>query len=96
MEPTLTNLEYLYRFCKEDRSRMERYVNMYIQGSPVMYEDLRSKLAVGDVEGMAVAPFSLAGQRSIDMDLGGVASGACYVLATRNGQQRAIRIMVQH
>jgi len=42
-----------------------------------------------------VAPFSVAGQRTIDMDLGGVASGAYYLLATRNGEQTIIKIMVQ-
>jgi len=42
-----------------------------------------------------VAPLSVAGQRSIDMDLGGIASGAYYLLATRNGEQQVIKIMVQ-
>ncbi len=42
-----------------------------------------------------IAPFSLAGQRTIDMDLGELASGAYYLLATRNGEQRVIKIMVQ-
>ena len=40
-------------------------------------------------------PFSVAGQRTIDMDLSDVAAGAYYLLATRNGEQQVIKIMVQ-
>lgn len=42
-----------------------------------------------------LAPFTVAGQRAIDMDLSDVASGAYYLLATRNGEQQLIKIMVQ-
>ena len=42
-----------------------------------------------------LAPFNVAGQRAIDMDLSDVASGAYYLLATRNGEQQVIKIMVQ-
>lgn len=56
---TLTDLAYLERFCKGDRARMERYVNMYIQGSPAMFADLGSKLAAGDAEGLAIVAHSL-------------------------------------
>lgn len=42
-----------------------------------------------------VASFTVAGQRAIDMDLGEVATGAYYVLATRNGEQTVLKIMVQ-
>ncbi len=42
-----------------------------------------------------VTPFTMAGQRSIDMDLSDVAAGAYYLLATRNGEQQVIKIMVQ-
>jgi hypothetical protein len=41
-----------------------------------------------------VAPFSLTGQPTIDMDLGDVAPGAYYLLATRNDEQQVIKIMV--
>ena len=42
-----------------------------------------------------LAPFTVAGQRAIDMDLSDVAAGAYYLLATRNGEQQVIKIMVQ-
>ena len=42
------------------------------------------------------APFTVAGQRAIDMDLSGVASGVYYLLATRNDQQTILKLMVQH
>jgi|GEM_PF-589834 len=42
-----------------------------------------------------LAPFSVVGQRTIDMDLSDVAAGAYYLLATRNGEQQVIKIMVQ-
>ncbi|MBK7270067.1 MAG: T9SS type A sorting domain-containing protein [Flavobacteriales bacterium] len=42
-----------------------------------------------------IAPFTIAGQRSITMDLASVAPGAYYLIATRNGEQQAIKVMVQ-
>ena len=42
-----------------------------------------------------IAPFTIAGQRSITMDLASVAPGAYYMIATRNGEQQAIKVMVQ-
>lgn len=42
------------------------------------------------------APFTLAGPRTTDVDLSGLAAGAYYLLATRNGAQQAIRVMVEH
>ena len=59
MEGMNIDLDYLKRFCKEDRSRMERYVNMYIQGSPALFQDLLTKVEAGDAEGLAVAAHSL-------------------------------------
>lgn len=59
MEGPLTSLDYLFRFCKEDRARMERYVNMYLQGSPAMFQDLKAKMDAGDAEGLAVSAHSL-------------------------------------
>jgi len=56
--PTI-DLDYLSRFCKEDRSRVERYVSMYVQGSPALFADLTAKLEAGDSEGLAVAAHSL-------------------------------------
>ena len=54
-----TDLAYLGRFCKEDRSRMERYVHMYLEGAPALFQDLVAKQEAGDAEGLAVAAHSL-------------------------------------
>ena len=54
-------------------------------------------IAVYDATGRVVkAPILVSGKRTLQMDLEDMASGVYHVLATRNGQQRAIRIMVQH
>lgn len=53
------DLAYLDRFCKGDRTRMERYVEMYLKGSSTLYEDLKSKVAAADGEGAARAAHSL-------------------------------------
>lgn len=53
------DLAYLERFCKGDRSRMERYVDMYLRGSPALYEDLKAGLANADGDGLARAAHSL-------------------------------------
>lgn len=58
-------------------------------GSPI-------RVTVNDGLGrQVVAPFIIAGQRSISMDLGDVAPGAYYLVATRNGEQQAVKVMVQ-
>jgi HPt (histidine-containing phosphotransfer) domain-containing protein len=59
MHGTHTDLAYLGRFCKEDRSRMERYVHMYLEGAPALFHDLVARLEAGDAEGLAVAAHSL-------------------------------------
>ncbi len=53
------DLQYLSRFCKEDRSRMERYVNLYLNGSPEMFAELLANVEASDAEGLAVAAHSL-------------------------------------
>lgn len=53
------DLAYLERFCKGDRSRMERYVDMYLRGAPALYEDLKVGLANADGDGLARAAHSL-------------------------------------
>jgi len=42
-----------------------------------------------------LAPFIVVGQRTMEMDLSAVASGAYYLLAMRNGEQQVFKIMVQ-
>ena len=54
------------------------------------------RVTVNDGLGRQVlAPFTIAGQRSISMDLGNVAPGAYYLIATRNGAQQVMKAMVQ-
>ncbi|MBK6830927.1 MAG: Hpt domain-containing protein [Flavobacteriales bacterium] len=53
------DLEYLERFCKGDRSRMEKYIRMYLDASPGLFADLAAKAGSGDAEGLAVAAHSL-------------------------------------
>ncbi|MEO8591042.1 MAG: Hpt domain-containing protein [Flavobacteriales bacterium] len=59
MESTHTDLAYLERFCKGDRSRMEKYVQLYLQGAPALFANLDRALRAGDGEGLAVAAHSL-------------------------------------
>ncbi|MEO8067415.1 MAG: Hpt domain-containing protein [Flavobacteriales bacterium] len=59
MESTHTDLAYLERFCKGDRSRMEKYVHMYLQGAPDLFQKLKALLDDGDGEGLVVAAHSL-------------------------------------
>ena len=55
-----------------------------------------TRVTVNDGLGRQVlAPLTIAGQRNISMDLGNVAPGAYYLIATRNGEQRAMKVMVQ-
>ncbi len=54
-----TDLGYLERFCKGDRSRMEKYIGMYLQGAPDLFTRLQALQAAGDGEGLAVAAHSL-------------------------------------
>lgn len=53
------DLGYLERFCRGDRSRMEKYIRMYIDASPGQFADLAAKVAAGDAEGLALATHSL-------------------------------------
>jgi HPt (histidine-containing phosphotransfer) domain-containing protein len=53
------DLVYLERFCKGDRSRMEKYIRMYLDASPGLFGQLAGKVATGDAEGLAVTAHSL-------------------------------------
>ena len=53
------DLDYLERFCKGDRERMEKYIRMYLDASPGLFADLAAKAAAGDVDGLALAAHSL-------------------------------------
>ena len=59
MEPALTDLEYLERFCKDDRTRMERYISMYLQGAPDLFAKLTEALAANDGDALAISAHSL-------------------------------------
>ena len=53
-------------------------------------------MTVNDGLGRQVlAPFTVAGQRTIEMDLGSVAPGAYYLIAIRNGDRQVMKVMVQ-
>jgi HPt (histidine-containing phosphotransfer) domain-containing protein len=54
-----TDLTYLERFCKGDRSRMEKYVRMYLQGATGLFAKLTDALAADDGEALAVSAHSL-------------------------------------
>lgn len=58
MEAPLTDLAYLERFCKGDRSRMEKYVRMYLAGAPELFAKMDAALAAQDGESLAVAAHS--------------------------------------
>jgi HPt (histidine-containing phosphotransfer) domain-containing protein len=58
MDAPLTDLAYLERFCKSDRARMEKYIQMYLIGAPDLFEKMNSALAAQDGESLAVAAHS--------------------------------------
>lgn len=54
-------------------------------------------IAVYDATGREVkAPFNMVGLGRVDLDLGDAAPGAYYLLATHDGRQRAVKLVVQH
>lgn len=53
------DLDYLHRFCKGDRSRMEWYIRLYLECSPELFGALAAKAGSGDAEGLAVAAHDL-------------------------------------
>ena len=59
MDGPLIDLAYLERFCKGDRSRMLKYIQMYLHGAPGLFAKLKELLSTGDNEGLAVAAHSL-------------------------------------
>lgn len=59
MQHTYIDLAYLERFCKGDRSRMEKYIRMYLQGAPDLFANLNVLVVAGDGEGLAVAAHSI-------------------------------------
>ena len=53
------DLAYLARFCKGDRSRMERYIRMYLESVPGLFAGLVERVNADDAEGLAAAAHSL-------------------------------------
>lgn len=53
MNPTWTDLEHLRIRCHGDTERMKRYIMMFLQGTPSLFEALRSQLDLGDLEGLS-------------------------------------------
>ena len=59
-------------------------------------DDAPMTITVYDGTGRTVkAQFPVAGKRTVALDLGEVAPGAYYLMATREGQTRAVKIMVE-
>jgi HPt (histidine-containing phosphotransfer) domain-containing protein len=59
MDVPSIDLDYLERFCKGDKGRMERYIRMYLEASPTLFEQLMDKATQSDAEGLAIAAHSL-------------------------------------
>ncbi len=53
------DIGYLERFCKGDRTRMEKYIRMYLEAAPGMFTRLREHLRAADAGALAVAAHSL-------------------------------------
>lgn len=62
MAETHIDLAYLERFCKGDKTRMEKYIKLYVDGAPALFDVLRSRSEAGDGEGLAVAAHTLRAQ----------------------------------
>ncbi|HRO40984.1 MAG TPA: hypothetical protein PLV70_03615 [Flavobacteriales bacterium] len=59
MEATHTDLGFLEQFCKGDRTRMEKYIGIYLNGAPAGFALMEERMHAGDSEGLAVAAHSL-------------------------------------
>ncbi|MBK7087017.1 MAG: T9SS type A sorting domain-containing protein [Flavobacteriales bacterium] len=70
--------------------------NGWFQLRPSTTDATPIRISVRNSSGQEVlAPLIVAGHRAIDMDLGEVAPGAYYLLATRDEEQTIIKLMVQ-
>lgn len=49
----VTDLEYLTNFCKGDRSKMKKYIDMFLKGAQALEEQLTTSLAEEDSEAIA-------------------------------------------
>lgn len=59
MEEVVIDLAYLERFSKGDRSRMAKYIGLYLDGAPALFARLSDCQARGDAEGLGIAAHSL-------------------------------------
>ncbi|MCB0790647.1 MAG: Hpt domain-containing protein [Flavobacteriales bacterium] len=53
MERALTDIAQLRSLCNGDTARMERYIRMFLQGTPALFEQLRADLDGGDLESLS-------------------------------------------
>lgn len=53
MADRITDLTVLERYCKGDRERMARYVAMYLEGAPALFEKLAGHIRAGASEDTA-------------------------------------------
>ena len=49
----VTNMSYLNTFCEGDREKMQKYVSMFLQSTPVLLEKLNAALSADDFEEVA-------------------------------------------
>jgi len=59
MEGTHTDLGFLEQFCKGDRTRMEKYIGIYLHGAPAGFALMEERMHAGDGDGLAVAAHSM-------------------------------------
>lgn len=53
------DLSYLERMCKGDSQRMGRYIALYLQEAPALFEQLQEALRSGNGEVLAVSAHTL-------------------------------------
>lgn len=53
MADKTTDLSKLERFCKGDRQRMLRYIDLYMEMAPRLFADLKEHILSGDADGTA-------------------------------------------
>lgn len=58
MDGPLTDLSFLDRFCKGDRSRLESDIEMYLAGAPELFAKMASALMDEDGGALAIAAHS--------------------------------------
>ena len=53
MNAAYTDMEQLAKLCNGDQNRMQRYIRMFLQGTPGLFEQMRTAQAAADLEGLS-------------------------------------------